>query len=30
MARTLDDYLQRSKRANSPEVRAARAVFDQA
>jgi DNA-binding XRE family transcriptional regulator len=30
MARTLDDYLQRSKRANSPEVSAARAVFDQA
>jgi DNA-binding XRE family transcriptional regulator len=30
MARTLDDYLQRSKRANSKEVRAARAVFDQA
>ena len=30
MARTLDDYLQRSKRANSKEVLAARAVFDQA
>ena len=30
MARTLDDYLQRSKRANSTEVSAARAVFDQA
>jgi len=30
MARTLDDYLQRSERANSPEVSAARAVFDQA
>ena len=30
MARTLDDYLQRSKRANSKEVSAARAVFDQA
>ena len=30
MARTLDDYLQRSERANSKEVRAARAVFDQA
>jgi DNA-binding XRE family transcriptional regulator len=30
MARTLDDYLERSKRANSPEVSAARAVFDQA
>jgi len=30
MDRTLDDYLQRSKRANSAEVSAARAVFDQA
>ncbi len=30
MARTLDDYLERSKRASSPEVSAARAVFDQA
>ena len=30
MARTLNDYLQRSKRANSKEVSAARAVFDQA
>ena len=30
MARTLDDYLQRSKRANSKEVSAARTVFDQA
>ena len=30
MARTLDDYLQRSERANSPEASAARAVFDQA
>jgi len=30
LARTLDDYLQRSKRANSKEVSAARAVFDQA
>lgn len=30
MARTLNDYLQRSERANSPEVLAARAVFDQA
>jgi DNA-binding XRE family transcriptional regulator len=30
MARTLDEYLQRSKRANSKEVSAARAVFDQA
>jgi DNA-binding XRE family transcriptional regulator len=30
LARTLDDYLQRSKRANSTEVSAARAVFDQA
>lgn len=30
MARTLNDYLKQSKRANSPEVSAARAVFDQA
>jgi DNA-binding XRE family transcriptional regulator len=30
MARTLDDYLERSKRANSPQVTAARAVFEQA
>ena len=30
MARTLSDYLERSKRANSPGVREARAVFDQA
>jgi hypothetical protein len=30
MARTLDEYRQRSKRANSKEVLAARAVFDQA
>jgi DNA-binding XRE family transcriptional regulator len=30
MARTLDEYLQRSKLANSTEVSAARAVFDQA
>ena len=30
MARILDEYLQRSKRANSKEVIAARAVFDQA
>jgi DNA-binding XRE family transcriptional regulator len=30
MVRTLDGYLQRSKRANSKEVSAARAVFDQA
>jgi hypothetical protein len=30
MALTLDDYLERSKRADSPEVSAARAVFDQA
>jgi DNA-binding XRE family transcriptional regulator len=30
MARTLDDNLQRSRRANSKEVSAARAVFDQA
>ena len=30
MVRTLDDYLQRSKRANSADVGAARAVFDQA
>ncbi|MGA2531286.1 MAG: helix-turn-helix transcriptional regulator [Acidimicrobiales bacterium] len=30
MARTLDDYLQRSKRSNSKEVSVARAEFDQA
>ena len=30
MARTLDDYLVRSKRANSAAVRRARAVFDEA
>ena len=30
MARTFDDYLRRSTRANSPEVSAVRAVFDQA
>jgi DNA-binding XRE family transcriptional regulator len=30
MARTLSDYLEQSKRANSPAVRDARAVFDQA
>lgn len=30
MGRTLNDYLQRSKRANSDGVREARAVFDQA
>ncbi|MFZ2058329.1 MAG: helix-turn-helix transcriptional regulator [Acidimicrobiales bacterium] len=30
MARTLNAYLQRSKRANSPEVSAARAAFEQA
>jgi DNA-binding XRE family transcriptional regulator len=30
MARTLDDYRQHSKRANSTEVSAARSVFDQA
>ncbi|HUQ62921.1 MAG TPA: helix-turn-helix transcriptional regulator [Acidimicrobiales bacterium] len=30
MARTLNDYLQRSERANSAAVREARAVFDQA
>ena len=30
MARTLGDYLQRSERANSPSVLAARAVFEQA
>jgi hypothetical protein len=30
MARTLDDYLRRSKLANSTEVSAARVVFDQA
>jgi ribosome-binding protein aMBF1 (putative translation factor) len=30
MARTLNDYLQRSERANSKGVREARAVFDQA
>ena len=30
MARTLDDYLKRSERANTPAVREARAVFDQA
>lgn len=30
MARTLNDYLQRSERANAEGVREARAVFDQA
>lgn len=30
MARTLNDYLQRSENANTVEVRAARAIFDQA
>jgi DNA-binding XRE family transcriptional regulator len=30
MARTLNDYLERSQRANSATVRKARAVFDQA
>lgn len=30
MARTLNDYLQRSEKANTAEVRAARAIFDQA
>jgi XRE family transcriptional regulator, regulator of sulfur utilization len=30
VGRTLNDYLQRSERANSPAVREARAVFDQA
>ena len=30
MARTLDDYLRESKRANSPNVVAARAVFSRA
>lgn len=30
VARTLDDYRQQSKRANSPEVSAARAVFGNA
>jgi DNA-binding XRE family transcriptional regulator len=30
MGRTIDDYLQRSKRANTTEVSGARAVFDQA
>jgi DNA-binding XRE family transcriptional regulator len=30
MARTLDNYLQQSKRASSSEVSASRAVFDQA
>ena len=30
MARTLNEYLKRSERANSPAVREARAVFDQA
>lgn len=30
MARTLNDYLQRSEKANTAEVREARAIFDQA
>ena len=30
MTRTLTDYLKESKRANSPGVKSARAVFDQA
>jgi DNA-binding XRE family transcriptional regulator len=30
VARTLNEYLKRSERANSPAVREARAVFDQA
>jgi DNA-binding XRE family transcriptional regulator len=30
MARTLNDYLQRAEKANTPEVREARAIFDQA
>jgi DNA-binding XRE family transcriptional regulator len=30
MTRTLNDYLQRSQRAQSEDVRSARAVFDQA